>query len=76
MVTAATRTKPTAAELAAWAQGSRTVKQARAESGLSRQELFALMASGAVRWKVKDLKGTRLLCWSDVVAYVASLPTG
>lgn len=49
------------------------MKQARVETGLSRQELFALMASGEVRWCVKDMKGTRLLAWGDLVKYVASL---
>jgi hypothetical protein len=76
MVTAATRTKPTAAELAAWGQGSRTVRQTRETTGLSRQTLFALMRDGTIRYRVADLKKTRLLCWADVVRYLASLPNG
>jgi hypothetical protein len=66
---------PSAEELALWAQGSRTVNQAVRETGLTRDDLFALMKAGAVRWKVKDLKGTRLIAWGDLVRFVASLPS-
>jgi hypothetical protein len=76
MVTASTRTKPTAAELAAWSAGSRTVRQAVKETGLSRQVLFSLMRDGTIRYRVADLKRTRLLNWADVVRYLASLPGG
>jgi hypothetical protein len=76
MVTAATRSKPTAAELAAWGQGSRTVRQTRETTGLSRQMLFALMRDGTLRWKSVGLKRTRLIAWGDVVKYLASLPNG
>lgn len=74
MVPATARTPPSAEDLAIWAQGSRTVTQARAQTGLSRQEPYALMDAGVVHWCTKDLKGTRLLAWRDLNAYVASLP--
>jgi len=64
---------PTEADLAIWAQGSRTVTQAREETGLSRQELFAGMEDGTFRYCVKDAKGTRLIAWADIVRYLASL---
>jgi hypothetical protein len=68
-------TTPSPEELALWAQGSRTVKQAVAQSGLSRNDLFALMKDGTVRFRIKNLNGTRIVLWCDVVRYVASLPT-
>lgn len=74
MVPATALTPPSAEELAIWAQGSRTVRQAVKDTGLSRDDLFALMKDGTLRWRVKDLMGTRLIAWSDLVKYVASLP--
>lgn len=70
------RRAPSAEELAIWAQGSRTVRQAHEHTGLGRDELFALMKDGTLRWCVKDLKGTRLIAWADLVRYVASLYAG
>jgi hypothetical protein len=67
------RPEPTAEDHAVFAGGARTVRQARAETGLSRQELFALMESGEVRWATKDMKNTRLLSWADLTRYLASL---
>lgn len=65
--------KPTAADLAIWAQGSRTVRQAVADTGLDRNELFELMKAGTLRWVAKNPKGTRLIAYADLVRYVAAL---
>ena len=54
-------------------EGSRTVKQVAKETGLSRSELFALMAEGVLPWTPKDAKGTRIIPWSAVVDYLARL---
>jgi hypothetical protein len=53
------------------AAGTRTVRQAVAETGLSRQELFALMAEGVVEWFAHGGRGTRLIVWSSLVDYLA-----
>jgi hypothetical protein len=74
MVAATARTPPSAEDLAIWAQGSRTVRQAMKDTGLSRDDLFALMKDGTLHWCTKDLMGTRLIAWSDLVKFVASLP--
>lgn len=76
MVSAARRTKPTAAEEAIWAQGSRTVRQAAAESGIPKKRIYALVKAGVVRAKVRDEKGTLVILWADLAKYVASLPDG
>jgi hypothetical protein len=73
---ARTDTAPTLADLGDWVHGSRTVVQAVADSGLSRDKLFDLMREGRVRWKVEGGRSTRLVCWFDVVSYVWSLPDG
>lgn len=57
-----------------WAMGSRTVKQAQRETGLSRQELWALMGAGTLVWKAHGGRGTRLIAWRSVVEYLESLP--
>lgn len=67
--------QPSADDIAIWSLGSRTVRQAVAETGLSRDELFVLMKEGVLRWKAKDLNGTRIIAWSDLVRYIASLST-
>lgn len=71
-----TATEPTEADIAAWLPGSRTVRQAQADFGLSRNRLFALMKSGTLRWKVVDEQGARLIAVVDLARYVAGLPNG
>jgi hypothetical protein len=59
-----------------WARGSRTVTQAQAETGLSRQELWELMNTGRVRWFAHGGRGPhkrRLLCWGDIVDFLDGL---
>lgn len=56
-----------------FARGSRTVRQAQAETGLSRQELWELMDAGAVRWMPHRGRGTRLLSWGDLTDYLDGL---
>ena len=65
---------PTAAEIELWLPGAVTVTQATERFGLSRDELFAAMHEGALRFKVKDERGTRLIAVLDLATYVASLP--
>lgn len=68
------RHTPSAEERAVWAQGSCTVKQARAEFGLTRGTIRALIKDGTLRVRIRDLAGTYLIARVDLVTYVASLP--
>lgn len=58
-----------------WARGSRTVRQAMAETGLSRQELWQLMTDGVVPYFVHGAyaNSRRLLSWKCLVEYLESL---
>ena len=52
-----------------WSRGSRTVTQAMAETGLSRNELFALMDVGVIPWfnhGGRGAMGRRLLAWGPL----------
>lgn len=49
-----------------WSRGARTVSQACAETGLSRQELFALMGEGVLPWQPHGGRGTRLIAWGPL----------
>lgn len=71
----ARRTEPSAEDVAVWLPGALTVRQARREFNLSAHELRALMADGTLRYRIRDLKGTRLIARIDLARYVASLPT-
>jgi len=65
---------PVAAKSSVWLLGSRTVAQAQRETGLSRQQLFALMADGTLTWKPHGGRDTRLIAWQTIVDYLESLP--
>ena len=71
-----THAEPTAEEVAVWLAGARTVRRAMEDFCLSRQELFAGMADGRFRWRVKDERKTRLIAVADLARYVAGLPNG
>jgi hypothetical protein len=47
--------------------GARTVRQAAAESGLSRDAIWNLMNDGTLPWFAHDGKGTRLVAWKAIV---------
>lgn len=57
-----------------WSMGARTVQQAVAESGLSRDMLWSLMDDGTLAWKAHGGRGTRLIAWRSIVEYLESLP--
>lgn len=65
--------KPTADDRDLFSMGARTVRQAAAESGLSRNELFDLMDAGVLPWFPHTERRTRLIPWKAVVEYLASL---
>jgi len=53
--------------------GSRTVTQLVSETGLSRQELWALMNDGTFAWFAHGGRGTRIIAWASVVAHLEEL---
>jgi hypothetical protein len=74
MVPPTALTPPSAEDLAIWAQGARTMKQAMQEFGLTYDTLLALIKDGTLRFRIRDLMGTYLIARVDLVKYVASLP--
>lgn len=64
---------PTAEDRSAVADGSMTVNQAAAFSGLSRSELFVLMRDGPLDWFHYGEKRTRLITRRSLVEYLASV---
>jgi hypothetical protein len=56
-----------------WSHGSRTVSQARAETGLSGQELWRLMGDGTLPWFAHGGRGTRFIAWKALVEYLEAL---
>lgn len=67
------KAKATAPAAGVWAMGARTVRQAEAETGLSRQELWELMREGVVPWFSHGGNGRRLMAWGALVAYLERL---
>ena len=65
--------KARASRRSAFLRGARTVANAIAETNLSRQELFALMDAGRVRWFAHGGRGTRFIAWGDLVDYLDEL---
>lgn len=61
---------PTALADSIWVLGSRTVKRTAQDSGLSRNELWDLMDDGTLAWQPHGGRGTRLIAWASVVAYL------
>lgn len=69
-------TKPASqSEVDDWMLGALTVSMAQREFALSEELIRELMNQGVLRYKVRDLKGTRLIPRVDLARYVASLPT-
>jgi hypothetical protein len=58
---------PTPAPESVWSRGSRTLTQACAETGLSRQELTALCAEGALPWFPHTERRTKIIAWGPLV---------
>ena len=58
-----------------WFYGARTVRQAAAETGLSRQLLWDLMREDVLIWKAHGGNGTRLIAWKSIVEYLEALPS-
>lgn len=67
------RAEPTAEDRAAVEAGTLTVAGAKAHSGFSRSELFALMKSGAVVWFARGPKKTRFITRASLNEVLAQL---
>lgn len=61
---------PEPPEPSVWSMGSRTVKQAQAETGLSRDELFDLMREGVLVWMAHGGLNRRLIAWKSLVQFL------
>lgn len=73
MVARVVVTRRSAPPRSIWLRGARTVSQAQDETGLSRDELFALMGSGVLRWFSHGGRRTRIIAWGDLVDYLDRL---
>lgn len=66
-------TTPEPADLELLADGAMKVRQAVEFSGLSRAELFNLMADGTLAWFKRDTGPHRFIVKRSLVAYLAAL---
>ncbi len=56
-----------------WSRGSRTLTQASAETGFSREHLTYLCDEGELPWFAHSGKRTKIIAWGAIVDYLDGL---